>query len=143
MRPDQFVEAFVLLQLQSPLVTNLSSEEHVMPYRSGSTTLPPRALSASPFIGIRGLLWSVLLISGVSWCGAAFAQPDGSTPASSLDLELGLFTFTRNDVRIPGDTGTRFALDDLTDTSGVAARLQGTWWLNERHALRLTAAPLS
>jgi len=114
-----------------------------MSYRSGSTTVPTTALSAFPSIRLGRSLWPVLLLLGMAWSGAALAQSNGVTPANSLDLELGWFTFTRNDVRIPGDTGTKFALDDLIDTSGASARLQGTWWLNERHAFRLTAAPLS
>lgn len=104
---------------------------------------PSRSHCASSHNKSLGLiLLSVLLLLGLAWSGSVLAQSAGTKPANSLDLELGLFNFTRNDTRIPGDTGTRFALDDLTDNTGVASRLQGTWWLNERHALRLTLAPL-
>lgn len=75
--------------------------------------------------------------------GAAFAQWGDTRPADSLDVELGLYRFTRNDVRIPNEGGTRFALDDLTGSNGADARLQGTWWWNERNALRLTLAPIT
>ncbi len=74
---------------------------------------------------------------------AAFAQWGDTRPADSLDVELGLYRFTRNDVRIPNEGGTRFALDDLTGSNGADARLQGTWWWNERNALRLTLAPIT
>ena len=87
--------------------------------------------------------WLIIVVLAWTWSAAAVAKSDDHQPANSVDLELGLFHFTRNDARIPGDTGTRFALDDLTGSSGASARLQGTWWWNERNALRLTAAPLS
>ena len=74
---------------------------------------------------------------------AAEAAWGDEKPANSVDLETAVLRFTRNDVRIPGDGGTRFALDDLTGSSGLSARLHGTWWWNERNALRLTMAPLS
>lgn len=96
-----------------------------------------RPASFGPFAC--GLLSALALL----WTASAAAQPQADRPASSLDLELGAFHFTRNDVRIPGDGGTKFALDDLTGSNGLSARLQATWWLNERNALRLTAAPLS
>lgn len=73
----------------------------------------------------------------------AHAQWGDTRPADSLDVELGLYRFTRNDVRIPNEGGTRFALDDLTGSNGADARLQGTWWWNERNALRLTLAPIT
>lgn len=85
----------------------------------------------------------LVFILGWAWSAIALAQSHDDRPANSLDLELGLFHFTRNDTRIPSDTGTKFALDDLTGSNGATARLQGTWWWNERNALRLTAAPLS
>ncbi|MGY6553409.1 MAG: hypothetical protein ACXIUM_02690 [Wenzhouxiangella sp.] len=107
------------------------------------TAVPVGVSSASLLTGFKRHWWPAALLLCMAWSGVAVSQAGAATPANSLDLELGLFSFTRNDVRIPGDTGTKFALDDLTDTSGVTARLQGTWWLNERHALRLTAAPLS
>ena len=51
---------------------------------------------------------------------------------------------SRNDVAVPGDTGTRFALDDLTGDGPVAAgRIYLTWRPAGRHELRALAAPLS
>lgn len=89
------------------------------------------------------LPWLMLPLLGLLWPGLSFSQWDGAKSADSVDLELGLLRFTRNDVRIPGDSGTRFPLDELTGSSGTSARLHATWWWNERNALRLTLAPLS
>ena len=89
------------------------------------------------------LLGLLVMFLGLALPAAAQAQAGSERPTNSLDLEVSLFHFSRNDVRIPSDTGTRFALDDLTGSNGATARLQGTWWLNERNALRLTAAPLT
>ncbi len=97
-----------------------------------------RSISNDRFRSFLAMLPLVLL-----WPGAAPAQWGEEQPANSIDLEAGLFHFSRNNARIPGDNGTRFALDDLTGVNGATARLQGTWWWNERNALRLTAAPLS
>lgn len=60
----------------------------------------------------------------------------------NLEVESGAVWFSRNDTRIPGDTGTRFDMLDLTG-SGPApyVRLYGTYAFNDRHALRLTIAP--
>lgn len=73
------------------------------------------------------------------------AQASGqSTPDSLvLELETGAVGWSRNDVRIPNDGGTRFDLRDLTGSGPQAyGRLALTWNFAERHALRLTAAPL-
>ncbi len=83
-----------------------------------------------------------MLLLGMAWPGAASSQWGDAQPADSVDLELGLYRFTRNDVRIPSDGGTRFAMDELTGSTGADVRLQGTWWWNERNALRLTVAPI-
>ncbi len=84
-----------------------------------------------------------LLLLAAVLPGVATADEGGWQPADSIDLELGLYHFTRNDVRIPNPGGTKFALDDLTGSNGSDLRLQGTWWWNERNALRLTVAPIS
>lgn len=89
-------------------------------------------------------LWIAgILLLAMTLPRAAMAQWGDTRPADSLDVELGLYRFTRNDVRIPNEGGTRFALDDLTGSNGADARLQGTWWWNERNALRLTLAPIT
>jgi len=66
------------------------------------------------------------------------------TAAGTLDVETeaGAVWFSRNDVRIPEDTGTKFDLTDLTGTGPEPyARLYATYTFNPRHALRLTIAP--
>ena len=60
-----------------------------------------------------------------------------------LRLEGGSVSSSRNDVRIPGDDGTRFDLRDLTGKGpDPYVRFYGTYDFNDRHALRLTLAPL-
>lgn len=64
-------------------------------------------------------------------------------PPASIDVELGVYHYSRNDVRIPNVGGTRFDLTELAGSSGADVRLNGTWWWNERNALRLTLAPIN
>ena len=68
-----------------------------------------------------------------------------STLAGELDLQVegGGVWFSKNDVRIPGDDGTKFDMLDLTGNGpDPYIRLYATYDLNDRHALRLTFAPL-
>lgn len=61
-----------------------------------------------------------------------------------LTLEAGPVWFSRNNVRIPSDTGTRFDLLRLTgDGPDPYARLYATWDINPRHTVRLNLAPLA
>lgn len=47
-------------------------------------------------------------------------------------------------MRIPGDTGTRFGMLQLTgDGPAPFGRLNGAWDLSPKHGLRLVIAPLS
>ncbi len=58
-------------------------------------------------------------------------------------VEGGAFWASRNKVRIPGDTGTRFDLLDLTGSGPDAyVRADVTWQFHPRQALRLTLVPL-
>lgn len=60
-----------------------------------------------------------------------------------LEAEGGSIWFGRNEVRIPGDTGTRFDMLDLTGAGPDGyGRALVTFHFNPRHALRLTLAPL-
>ncbi len=72
---------------------------------------------------------------------APAAEPqDGSR--FSLELELGPVWQTRNDVRIPGDTGTEFSLKDLTGSGPFpAGRITFDWDVRQRHGLRFIVAP--
>jgi hypothetical protein len=61
----------------------------------------------------------------------------------SFELEGGPVWQSKNDVRIPGDTGTEFSLQDLTGSGPYAsARLTFDWNIRERHGLRFVVAPL-
>ncbi len=61
----------------------------------------------------------------------------------NVEVESGAVWFSRNDTRIPGDTGTKFNMLNLTGSGPVAyVRLYGTYAFNDRHALRVTIAPL-
>lgn len=60
-----------------------------------------------------------------------------------IELEFGAVGVSRNDVRIPGTTGTEFDMTELTGTGpDVFARLNGHWNINEKHGVRLVIAPL-
>jgi ketosteroid isomerase-like protein len=68
-----------------------------------------------------------------------------SAPAGVLDIRLegGGVWFSRNDVRIPGDDGTKFDMLDLTGKGpDPYYRLYAAYDFNDKHALRLTLAPL-
>ena len=69
--------------------------------------------------------------------GAARALPLGA------EVEAGVAWQGYNDVRIPGDTGTRFSLvRDLDPAPAPVFRVSLGAALSERHALRLTWAPV-
>ena len=63
----------------------------------------------------------------------------------SLELEVGPTWQSKNDVQIPNtEFGTRFSLEDLVGSGPWAAgRIYFTWNINQKHSLRLLAAPLS
>lgn len=68
-----------------------------------------------------------------------------SAEAGTIDVQLegGGVWFSRNDVRIPGDDGTKFDMLDLTGTGpDPLVRLYARYDFSDRHALRLTVAPL-
>ena len=72
---------------------------------------------------------------------------DKSKSASrfAMEAELGTVWQSRNDVQIPNDNnGSRFSLIDLLGNGPYpAGRLYLTWNINERHSVRMLAAPLS
>ena len=60
-----------------------------------------------------------------------------------IELEAGPVWQSRNDAAIPGDTGTRFALDDVTGAGPFAyGRVTVDVQLAQRHSLRALVAPL-
>jgi len=61
-----------------------------------------------------------------------------------VDLENGVAVTGYNDVRIPGNSGTRFSLtDDLSSDSEYFLRLRAGVRLGRKHLLSVLAAPLS
>jgi hypothetical protein len=80
----------------------------------------------------------VLLLGTDSW-----ARSDPAGEHLGIDLEAGATWFSRNDIRIPGDTGTEFDMTTLTGSGPEAFfRLGGHWDINEKHGLRAVLAPL-
>lgn len=78
------------------------------------------------------------LVLTATFCCAAAASTD-----TQLGFELGGVWQARNDVQIPGPTGTRFALDEVIDSGPYGFfRLDYSWLWLERHGLRLVYAPL-
>jgi hypothetical protein len=74
---------------------------------------------------------------------AACAGPAPARPWSA-QLETGLTWLSRNDVAVPGDTGTRFALDSVAGTGPeVSGRVYVGWQPDARNELRALAAPLT
>jgi hypothetical protein len=58
-------------------------------------------------------------------------------------VEVGAGYQSRNDVRIPGDTGTGFSLKEIQGSGPVpVVRAWGEWRFADKHGLRLTAAPV-
>lgn len=68
-----------------------------------------------------------------------------SVQAENLDLRLegGSVSFSKNDVRIPGDQGTKFDMQNLTGNgSDPYTRFYVSYDFNDKHMLRLAYAPL-
>jgi hypothetical protein len=62
----------------------------------------------------------------------------------TVELEGGPVWQSRNDVRIPNDTGTKFSLRELQGSGPFATgRVSFDYAFNPRHEIRLLAAPLS
>jgi hypothetical protein len=72
------------------------------------------------------------------------ASGQGATPSRlSLEVEAGPLWLTRNDVRIPPETGTGFSLLVLTGRGPDAfVRMTATFRVADRHSLRLLVAPV-
>ena len=60
-----------------------------------------------------------------------------------LNVETGIVSTGYNDIRIPGDKGTLFSLnDDLSAKSTAFIRLRGSYTFNSRHTVSILYAPL-
>lgn len=78
-----------------------------------------------------------------------FALFSGFTPVLAddfkwrLGVEAGPVWQSRNDVQVPGDTGTRFSLTDLVGTGPFPyVRVELAYQINDKHSLRFLLAPL-
>lgn len=87
-----------------------------------------------PYSGrlLRCILSFLLLFAG----GATFAN------TFQLRMESGAAWFSRNDVRIPGDSGDTFDMRELLgDDAEAYIRVIGVWEISDKHAVRVTLAP--
>ena len=74
---------------------------------------------------------------------SAFAGDRDTGKRFDIELEAGPVWQSKNDVRIPGDTGTRYSFKNLTGNGPYAAgRLSIGWDIRERHGLKFVVAPL-
>jgi len=84
-----------------------------------------------------------LLLGALVVAPGAFPPTIAAGPLA-LDLETGVVTAGMNDVRIPGDGGTRFSLvDDLSTDARAFLRLRATYALGPRQRLAALYAPLT
>ena len=104
--------------------------------RSDSIELIHKNTRGMP-VKIRFTVYLVLTFS------AFFIANPASGAAFNLTAETGTVWFSRNDIRIPADDGTRFDLLDLTGSGpDPYIRLYASYEFNKRHSLRLNIAPL-
>ncbi|GAB4453826.1 MAG: hypothetical protein OHK0029_07400 [Armatimonadaceae bacterium] len=91
-------------------------------------------------------LFSVFFSVGAAVAGnaaPAFAQSDAPVFPARVELETGAVWFTRNDVRVPGEGGTRFPLTQvLGGDASPFFRLSASYDFNYRHGIRVLYAPL-
>jgi hypothetical protein len=74
--------------------------------------------------------------------GAAAAQQAGKDKSSRVAIELGASAFARNDVRVPGDRGTRFDMIDIVgDGAKSFFRINAEWDLRGRQSMGIEVAP--
>lgn len=86
----------------------------------------------------RILLWTVCVLLAA----AAGAEAAGEQKFN-IELEIGPVWQSRNDARVPNETGTKFSLRDIQGSGPFASgRIQMDYALNPRHEFRFLAAPL-
>ena len=87
--------------------------------------------------------WVRTVLAAVALMAAAVpAGARADTDRYRLDIEAGAAWQDRNDIAIPGTTGTRFNLADATAGPAFASRVTFTWDVAERWSIRFLAAPL-
>ena len=78
-------------------------------------------------------------------CGlfAGFTSAQADDFNWRLGVEAGPVWQSRNDVQVPGDTGTRFSLTDIVGSGPFPyARVELVYKLTDKHSLRFLLAPL-
>jgi len=96
---------------------------------------PPAMTASLPArVAFVGLLTAIAL--------PVSAQTSSGARRFELGLELGPVWTEKNDVRVPGDTGTKFDMTSLTGPGPeLGWRIDGGWQINEKHAVRAVIAP--
>jgi hypothetical protein len=87
---------------------------------------------------ISATLLVLMLISA-----SAAAQVNARQNSVNISVEVGPLSFARNDVRVPGDSGTEFDMREITG-KGLEpfARINADWQVDSRHGIRFVIAPL-
>ena len=67
----------------------------------------------------------------------------GLYAGTSLQLEIGLVHQTKNETRVPGDTGTTINFGDFNKSLQPYFRIEGKHNFGKKHSLRFVYAPLS
>jgi len=82
-----------------------------------------------------------IVVIALLWLGS-IADALATDLRWNIGLDTGAAWQSRNDVQIPGDTGTRFSLDELVGSGPFPFyRLELTYNLKPRHSLRFLFAP--
>lgn len=115
-----------------------------MNYAPGRPALIRSASRTSRCIlSVSCLAWLLLAGSALFSDPAHAQERAGGNARAGIGLEFGPVWFSSNDVRIPGDDGTKFDMLDLTGKGAdFFVRLEGFWEINEKHGLRVVLAPL-
>jgi hypothetical protein len=86
---------------------------------------------------------TVVLAALVAGCLSASAADAQERRGFAIEIEGGPVWLSRNDVRIPNETGTEFSLVDVIGSGPWGAvRFELGFDLNDRHGFRVVAAPL-
>jgi hypothetical protein len=85
------------------------------------------------------------LLSSMAICTVFVPAARGADPKKfSIEIEAGPVWQSRNDVRVPNETGTKFSMRDIQGSGPfAAARLHFDYAFRPKHEFRVLAAPLS
>ncbi|MCI5072329.1 hypothetical protein MRY82_05240 [bacterium] len=84
---------------------------------------------------------SIIVLSALFAINWAFAEERQSR--FRIETEVASTWQSRNDVQIPGDTGTAFSLSDFASGPFFASRVYFWFHFNDRHSIRALYAPLN